>query len=217
MAKAGRPSAKAARRGVPAGQGDRLIDLFLSASPHRCAHWNVLTGETFELESRRDAESRLEAFELRLFEEDGWVEVPWPDSDEDFRVAEAFLEELEPGREQAELRAALEGPKPFRAFRDALRRWPESAEAWRERQREAAGWRVAEVALAFDAKVDDTVITDMIARLRTSDAEAEAAEGAPGGESSTEGDSAAGIDGPGRLGVARMAAAELSLGRRRAE
>ena len=116
----------------------------------------------------------------------------------------------------------MAGPKPFRAFRDALRRWPESAEAWRERQREAAGWRVAEVALAFDAVVEDPVIADMIARLRASDADAASgdADADRGGVDSTlvaDGDPTAGRRGVALAGVARLAVADMSLGRRGAE
>ena len=172
----GKPKApKAGIPGTPEARAEALIDLFLRAGPHSCAHWNTETGELFELRSKKGADAALEAFEERLFAEDGWIEVPWQGSDEAFSVAQAFAEELDEGPSRAELLLALEGDKPFRAFRAVLSAHPALARHWRERDREAAAWRLVEVAVALDVELPTEKLRSMAAEL--------AAEQADGDES----------------------------------
>ncbi len=163
--KPGKPKAAAAKPAGPEAQAEALIDLFLRAGPHSCAHWNTETGELFELRTKKGADAALEAFEERLFAEDGWIEVPWQPSDEAFSVAQAFAEELDDGPSRAELLLALEGDKPFRAFRAVLAAHPALARHWRERDREAAAWRLVEVAVALDVELPTDKLRAMAAEL----------------------------------------------------
>lgn len=150
-------------------QAQVLISLFRDAGPHRCAHWNIVSQEVFSLRGRQGAESALEAFEQRLFEEDGWVEVPWVESDEAHGIAEAFVEEFDDPKLAARLGQALAGPKPFRAFRAVLATNPAVADLWREREDEAAAWRLAELCVAWDVAPPTAALQAMVETLRAQD------------------------------------------------
>ena len=106
---------------VPA-KGDwlQLVTLFAQASPLRMGHWNPQTGETFVAPRRKNSRAIAEAFELRLLQEDGWLEVPFLESDEAFALAVSWAQSLDPGRGKAAVTHALAQDKPFRHLRTVL-------------------------------------------------------------------------------------------------
>jgi hypothetical protein len=103
------------------GNYEVLVRLFAEASPLTMSHWNPMTGEVFWLpHGQANRKATAEAFENRLFREQGWFEVPYLESDEAFGLAGSFAASLTAGRGKAEVMLALEGPKPFRALRTVL-------------------------------------------------------------------------------------------------
>jgi hypothetical protein len=103
------------------GNYETLVRLFAEASPLTMSHWNPMTGEVFWLpHGQANRKATAEAFENRLFREQGWFEVPFLESDEAFGLAGSFAASLTAGRGKADVMAALEGPKPFRALRTVL-------------------------------------------------------------------------------------------------
>ena len=106
-----------------------------------CSHWNVVTGELFSVRSSRRQRQKVEAFEERLFEEEGWVEVPFLESDDAFSLYREFVDELAPGKGRTELLRALESDKPFRALRQVLKRRPGLQRRWSKVATEEASLR----------------------------------------------------------------------------
>ncbi|MCB9738152.1 MAG: hypothetical protein H6747_02715 [Deltaproteobacteria bacterium] len=162
-----------------AGKGtdglDRLLDLFVRASPHRHTHWNPETGETFSVRGRKGAAEAVEAFEERLFEEEAWIEVPWLESDDAFAMMQAFASELAPGRGRAVLLAALQTDKPFRAFRAALASRPGLLRRFRAVELEEAAERLCQVAVGLGIELPYPELQERIAAIR-----AEVAASVPG-------------------------------------
>ena len=101
---------------------EHLISLFEHATANSASHWNPNTGEVFSVRSKRRARSRIEAFEERLFEETGWLEIPYQESDRAHAMLCAFATDLSPGAVRAVLLQALDGDKPFRTFRATISR-----------------------------------------------------------------------------------------------
>jgi hypothetical protein len=199
----GKPKAAASKATGAEAQAEALIELFLRAGPHSCAHWNTETGELFELRSKRGADAAIEAFEERLFAEDGWIEVPWQASDEAFSVAQAFAEELDEGPSRAELLLALEGDKPFRGFRAVLAAHPALARHWRDRDREAATWRLVEMAVALEVELPTEKLRSMAAELA-----AEQGDGDGDGEAEADASMPTGLVPTSRLSIGRPSAGQ---------
>jgi hypothetical protein len=137
------------------GDFDRLLKLFVEAHPHRGSHWNPLTGEIFAGQPGRRGQLAKEAFELRLLEEDGWIEIPWQESDDAYGQARQWLGKLKPGKGRAELARALDTPKPFRAFRTVLAKHPGLARRWQEESTAEALARMVECLVAHEATLSD--------------------------------------------------------------
>lgn len=127
--------------------------LFRDASPLTCSHWNVDTGELFSVRSSRRQRGLVEAFEDRLFNEEGWVEVPFLESDDAFGLMREFAAELAPGKARTELLAALDQDKPFRRFRTVLGRRPGIARRWKKLADEEAGMRLAVFCLGQEVEM----------------------------------------------------------------
>jgi hypothetical protein len=96
-----------------------------------------------------------EAFELRLLEEDGWIEIPWQESDDAYGQARQWLSKLKPGKGRAELARALDTPKPFRAFRNVLAKHPGLARRWQEESTAEALARMVECLVAHEVTLQD--------------------------------------------------------------
>lgn len=107
---------------LTAAKGDwaKLVKLFAEASPLRMGHWNPLTGELFAAPRRKNSPAIAAAFELRILQEDGWLEVPFLESDEAFALAVNWAQSLDPGRGKAAVTQALAREKPFRHLRAVL-------------------------------------------------------------------------------------------------
>ncbi len=159
-----------------AGRGDglgELLDFFAQASPHSASHWNVETGELFSVRGRRGSRAAVEAFEERLFDEEGWVEVPWLESDDAFAMMEAFVASLAPGRGRLVLQQALASDKPFRAFRAAIASRPGLLRRFRQVELEEASERLCQVAVGLELELPHPALAERQAAIR---AEIEASE-----------------------------------------
>ncbi len=136
------------------GDIDALVRLFSRASPMSASHWNPLTGETFAVR-KKGQKQRLAAFEERLFEEDGWVEVPYAESDDAFALMDGWAEDLRPGKGRTAIVAALAGDKPFRSFRAAVKRFPGLYRRWQQTEAQEAAVRLVVFCLSQDGRIDD--------------------------------------------------------------
>ena len=171
--------------GVP-----RLIALFRDASPMTASHWNVVTGEIFAVKNSRRSRVAVETFEERLFDEEGWHEVPFQESDDAYQMMAAFADELRPGKGRTALLRAVESDKPFRAFRVVCNRYPSLQRRWRRSQDDEALARLVGFCLANELWLDDARFAAEVERVESQWRAADAAEG-------------------------KLAAAALSIGRKR--
>lgn len=149
------PLPAAEPEGAARGDFDRLLQLFLQTHPHRPCYWNPLTGELFAPPAGAKGAAAREAFELRLLDEDGWLELPWQESDDAYTQARNFTAQLKPGKGRAELSKALGQPKPFRAFRAVLGRHPGLARRWDAEATAEALARMVECCVAHDVTLAD--------------------------------------------------------------
>jgi hypothetical protein len=144
---------------VVVGEWPALVRLFERASPVSMSHWNPLTGQTFELPRGKQRRATGERFEQKLMREDddgaAWAEIPYEESDTEYKRAVAFAEGLRPGTGRAELLAALNGPKPFRGFRTVLGHHPGLERRWTSVSTQAAEERLAEFCLAQGWRLAD--------------------------------------------------------------
>lgn len=140
------------------GDWAALVQLFADASPMRMGHWNPLTGEVFVLPRGKKAHSPAakaakEAFELRLLSEDGWLEVPFQESDDAFDLAVRWAESLEAGRGKVEVMSALQQDKPFRQLRIVLGQRPGLARRYERVQVEEAEGRLVELCVGMGLRL----------------------------------------------------------------
>ena len=103
---------------------------FREASPHSPAWVNVRTGEVKRYKPRKLSPDELEALEASLYEDEDWAEVPYAESDDEYRDMQAFAMSAEAGSAGLRLLAGLAGDKPFRAFRKLLGEDATAAAAW---------------------------------------------------------------------------------------
>lgn len=134
---------------------DRLLAAFVATHPHRPCHWNPSTGELFAPPAGPKGAAAREAFELRLLQEDGWIELPWQESDDAYAQARQFVAQLKPGKGRAELARALDTAKPFRAFRAVLGKHPGLARRWQAEANAEALARLVECCVAHDVAPAD--------------------------------------------------------------
>ena len=159
------------------GTWRRVHALYRDASPMTCSHWNPLTGELFHVRSSRRQAALVEAFEERLFTEEGWHEVPFLESDDAFALMRDFAQDLGRGRGRTELLAALDGDKPFRRFREVLQRRPGLARRWRKVADEEASVRLAVFCLGQNLTFDHPEFERAVAEIEAEWRRAERAEG----------------------------------------
>lgn len=153
------------------GEWERLVRLFAGASPVTMSHWNPMTGETFEAPRGKQRQTTAERFEERLWREPDWVEVPWQESDVAHAMAAAFADHLQPGRGKSELMAALDGPKPFRAWRAVLLRHPGLKRRWQRIVEAEAAERLVTFCLGLGLTLDDPRFAQLAAELAQAEPE----------------------------------------------
>ena len=136
------------------GEWPRLVKLFAEASPLRMGHWNPLTGEVFVAPRRRNSPAIVQAFELRLLREEGWLEVPFLESDEAYELAVNWAQSLDPGRGKAAVTQALAQEKPFRQLRTVLGQMVGLARRYENRVREEAEARLVELCVGLGYTLD---------------------------------------------------------------
>ena len=163
------------RRAV--GKWPDVHRLFREASPMTCSHWNPDTGEMFRVKSSKRQRLLVEAFEDRLFNEEGWHEVPFLESDDEFALMGDFAKELGRGKGRTELLAALAGDKPFRRFREVLQRRPGMERRWRTVANEEASVRLAIFCLGQALRFDHDEYRTAVDFVRAEWESAERAEG----------------------------------------
>ncbi|GEM_PF-3114621 len=140
---------------IARGDYDALVAAFEKASPMSASHWNVETGELFAVRHSRRQRKIVERFEERLFDEDGWLEIPFQESDEAYAMARHFVDELSPGKGRATLARALDADKPFRRFRDVLRKHKGLARRWQRLVNEEAQVRLVLTCVGQGLAIDD--------------------------------------------------------------
>ncbi len=134
---------------VAKGDWPKLVQLFAEASPLRMGHWNPVTGELFSAPRRKNSPAVAAAFELRLLQEDGWLEVPFLESDEAFALAVNWAQSLDPGRGKALVIQALAQEKPFRQLRVVLGQMVGLARRYDRAVREEAEARLVELCVGL--------------------------------------------------------------------
>lgn len=136
------------------GDWPQLVQVFLDASPLRMAHWNPQTGEIFAPPRGPKARVALEKFELRLLEEDDWLEVPFLESDAAFDLVVRWVESLDPGKGKRALMEALQREKPFRHVRAVLGQMPGMQRRYQRVLREEAEARLVELCVSMELTLD---------------------------------------------------------------
>lgn len=149
-----------------AGNFEEIAQLFRAASPMSFSHWNTASGETFSVRHSRRQRALVEAFEERLFEEEDWYEVPFQESDDAFAMIREWVNELRPGKGRAALMLALEGDKPFRAFRVVLKRFPGLARRFERLALEEAQARLVVFCLGQNMVFSSPIFQRLAAQLR---------------------------------------------------
>lgn len=171
---------------VVVGDWAALVRLFERASPVSMSHWNPLTGQTFELPRGKQRRATGERFEQKLMREDddgaAWAEIPYEESDTEYKRAVAFAEGLRPGTGRAELLAALNGPKPFRGFRTVLGHHPGLERRWTSVSTQAAEERLAEFCLAQGWRLADDRFEVAVERWLDAQEKADGEGGNEGGD-----------------------------------
>lgn len=136
------------------GDWSRLVKLFADASPLRMGHWNPQTGETFVAPRGKNGRSAAQAFELRLLDEDGWIEVPFLESDEAYELAVDWAQSLDPGRGKTAVVHALNQEKPFRHLRTVLGQMIGLQRRYEKRVKEEAEARLVELCVGLGLRLD---------------------------------------------------------------
>ncbi|MBI5609800.1 MAG: hypothetical protein HY902_13090 [Deltaproteobacteria bacterium] len=137
------------------GQWDELIRLFARASPVSMSHWNPATGELFEAPRGKQRAATVLRFEDRLWRDANWIEIPYQESDEAFAAAQEFVADLRAGKAKTQLTAALQGAKPFRAFRTVLAAHPGLQRRWTDLQNQQSAERLVEFCLSQSFLIED--------------------------------------------------------------
>lgn len=134
-----------------AARGDwaRLVKLFAEASPMRMGHWNPRTGEVFVAPRRKKNRAIADAFELRLLDEEGWLEVPFLESDDAFALAVNWAQSLDPGKGKSAVTQALAQEKPFRQLRVVLGQMIGLERRYEKAVREEAEARLVELCVSM--------------------------------------------------------------------
>lgn len=137
------------------GQWPDLVRLFARASPVSMSHWNPATGELFEAPRGKQRAATVQRFEERLWKDANWIEIPYQESDEAFAAAQQFVDDLRAGKAKTQLAAALQGSKPFRAFRTVLAAHPGLQRRWNDLQNQQSAERLVEFCLSQSYFIDD--------------------------------------------------------------
>ena len=96
-----------------------------------------------------------EAHQLQPIDSDRFVEIPTADSREGYRDMEDFVETVEDDRVAKLLQFALDGPRPFRRFKDALYSYPTEQQRWYSFKAARLRERVVEWLALYDIEPAD--------------------------------------------------------------
>ena len=127
---------------------------FRQASPHRPSWINIETGEVKRFNPRKLGRAKYEALEERLYDEQGWVEVPYAESDDEFADMMSFAASPDAGKASKHLIFALQAPKPFRGFRTTLEQHQSAAAMWDANRLREAEHRLVAFCRAYDIHLD---------------------------------------------------------------
>ncbi len=127
---------------------------FLQASPHNISWVHLATFEVKRFNPRRLGPKRAAAAEEALYADPGWVEVPYTESDDEYSDMRAFAASTAAGRASRDLIMALAEPKPFRAFRTAMKTHPDAADAWQAFRENEADKRLWAFCKAYELEPD---------------------------------------------------------------
>ena len=143
----------------------------------RMGHWNPQTGEVFVAPRGKKGRAIAHAFELRILEEDGWLEVPFLESDEAYELAVSWAQGLDPGRGKAAVTQALAQEKPFRQLRAVLGQMVGLDRRYEKAVREEAEARLVELCVGMGLRLAHARFDELAPYFR--DPEPEAATAAP--------------------------------------
>lgn len=127
---------------------------FREASPHNVSWVNLETGDVRRYNPRRTNKKKLATIEGELYGDEAWVEVPYAESDDEFEEMRRFAVTPGAGRGSRDLLFALADDKPFRAFRDALKKHPDAAEGWHLSRVQEAERRLWAFCKAWELETD---------------------------------------------------------------
>ena len=136
-----------------------------------------MTGEVKRLNPRKLGEERLLQVEEQLYADDAWVEVPYAESDDEFHDMRLFATSPACGKASRDLLMALGESKPFRRFREALKKHPAAMDAWWENRRREAELRLVAFCQAMELSMDHPQFQRRLDELAAIDAELDAEYG----------------------------------------
>ncbi len=127
---------------------------FLQASPHSSSWVHLGTLEVKRFNPRRLGAKKAAAAEEAMYADEQWVEVPYAESDDDYNDMRAFSTSPACGKASRDLLMALADPKPFRAFRVALKQHETAAKAWHDNRLAEADKRLWAFCRAYELSPD---------------------------------------------------------------
>lgn len=133
---------------------ERWVQAFADTTPHKVVWVHLESGEVQKYNPRRLSRDKRERIEESLYSDERWVEVPYPESDDEYKWMREFAVTPEAGKGSRDLLIALAQDKPFRQFREALKRHPKAAAAWKERRQREAEARLWTFCQAWDLSPD---------------------------------------------------------------
>ncbi len=127
---------------------------FADTTPHEVVWVHLESGEVRKYNPRRLSGDKRERIEEKLYSDERWVEVPYPESDAEYQWMREFAVSPEAGKGSRDLLMALADEKPFRQFRVALKKHPKAAAAWKKRRRYEAEARLWTFCQAWSLTLD---------------------------------------------------------------
>ncbi|MFT5431836.1 MAG: hypothetical protein ACI9OJ_002534 [Myxococcota bacterium] len=148
---------------------------FREASPHQSSWINIQTGDAKRFNPRKLGADRVAELEEALYDEEGWVEIPYAESDDEYQDMRAFATSPECGRAGRDLIMGLADEKPFRSFRVALKNHKPAKAAWFENRRKEAELRLVAFCRAFEIALKHPEYLKRVAEVEAAELEEDGA------------------------------------------
>lgn len=153
---------------------DAWVDAFRRVLLYNVIWVHIIRYEVKRFNPRRMRAGRMAALEDELYSDEDWVEVPYSESDEEYRDMRGFAASTEAGKASRDLIFALADPKPFRAFRTTMaeEKYERIARRWDNNRRSEAEQRLYWFCRAYELPVDHPRFTEL-AEVLTEEPDAE--------------------------------------------